>query len=65
MQWVAISLIFIKAHLRTELVHAVGERVIVSGLFALSFALSAPVFYLVARPTIWKYALRFARTFIK
>jgi len=56
---------FVKAHLRTELVHAVAERAMVSGLFALSSALSAPVFYLFVRPTIWTYALRFARTFIK
>jgi hypothetical protein len=56
---------FLKAHLRTELVQAVGKRVVVSGLFALSFALTAPVFYVFARPTIWKYALRFARTFVK
>jgi hypothetical protein len=54
-----------KAHLRTELVHAAGKRVVVSGLLALSFALTAPVFYVFARPTIWKYALGFARTFVK
>ena len=43
----------------------VSRRLLVAVLLALSSAISAPLFYVVVRPSIWKYALRFTRMFIK